>query len=347
MSTSVDTTIISSLPTDWLPMVFIGLMGLSFLVYAILDGYDLGVGVLLPLDTLGQNNQQHRDKMIYSIGPFWDANETWLVLAVGLMLIAFPKAHSIVLQALYLPTALMLAGLILRGVSFDFRTKAPSKDKKKWDFAFKAGSLLATLCQGYMLGRYVTAFDTSIASTLFSVLSAICVTAGYCYVGAAWLVMKTEGDLQKRAAQWGKIANRFMAIGIIAVCIANLLIDPVIANKWIGFPQIFILIPLIMLFGFIFVTTDIYLRKVPFEDDLGCWYPFISAIIIFTVCFCGLAYSFYPYIVPNQLTIFDAASSRESLLVIFWGAVIVLPMIIGYTIFAYKVFWGKTSQLNY
>ncbi|WP_448213175.1 cytochrome d ubiquinol oxidase subunit II [Colwellia sp. MEBiC06753] len=327
---------------DWLPIVFIGLMGLSFLVYAVLDGYDLGVGVLLP-----QDNQHQRDAMIYSIGPFWDANETWLVLAVGLMLIAFPKAHSIVLQALYLPTALMLAGLILRGVSFDFRTKAPSKDKQKWDKAFKAGSLIATLCQGYMLGRYVTGFDSSVISYGFSLLSAICVTAGYCYVGAAWLVMKTEGELQKRAANWAKIANRLMALGVVAVCIANLSIDPAIADKWLSFPQVFMLLPLIMLFGFVFVTVDVYLRKVPFEDDLGCWYPFAAAIIVFTLCFCGLAYSFYPFIVPNQMTIFEAASARESLLVIFWGAVIVLPVIIGYTIFAYKVFWGKTSKLNY
>ncbi|WP_448550896.1 cytochrome d ubiquinol oxidase subunit II [Thalassotalea montiporae] len=331
---------------NWLPMVFIALMGLSFLVYAILDGYDLGVGVLLPTDKAAAN-QAARDKMIYSIGPFWDANETWLVLAIGLMLIAFPKAHSIVLQALYLPTALMLFGLILRGVSFDFRTKAPSKDKHKWDLAFKAGSLIATLCQGYMLGRYVTAFDASTAATLFALLSAICVTAGYCYVGAAWLVMKTEGELQKRSAKWAIWSNRFMAVGIVAVCIANLSIDPVIADKWLGFPQVFILIPLVMLFGFMFVTVELYLRKVPMADDFGCWYPFVCAIIIFTLCFCGLAYSFYPYIVPNQLTIFEAASAPASLLVIFWGAVIVLPVIIGYTIFAYKVFWGKTSQLNY
>lgn len=327
---------------DWLPIVFISLMGLAFLIYAILDGYDLGVGVLLPYDS-----QAQRDKMIYSIGPFWDANETWLVLAIGLMLIAFPKAHSIVLQALYLPTALMLAGLILRGVSFDFRTKAPNKDKQKWDFAFKAGSLIATLCQGYMLGRFVTAFDAGLASMLFSLLSAICVTAGYCYIGAAWLVMKTEGALQIRAAGWARVANILMLIGVMAVCIANLSIDASIADKWLGFPQVFVLIPLIILFGFIFTTVHLYLTKVPFADDSGCWYPFASAVIVFTLCFCGLAYSFYPYIVPNQLTIFEAASARESLLVIFWGALIVLPVIIGYTIFCYKVFWGKTSQLNY
>jgi len=327
---------------DWLPVVFLALMALSFLVYAILDGYDLGVGVLLPKD-----NQQHRDTMIYSIGPFWDANETWLVMAVGLLLIAFPSAHSLILQALYLPTALMLIGLILRGVSFDFRTKAPSKDKRMWDLLFKIGSLLATLTQGYMLGRYVTGFEDSLLSYGFSILASICVTAGYCFIGAAWLVMRTEGELQIRAARWAKICNVLMAVGIVAVCLANLLLNETIMQKWFGFPQVFILIPLSLLFAFLFATIHVYLTKVPMEDDLGCWYPFVSATIIFVLCFCGLAYSFYPYVVWQKVTIWQAASDRSSLMFIFVGAAVVLPTIVAYTIFSYKVFWGKTTKLNY
>lgn len=332
----IDTTI------DWLPIVFVALMGISLLVYAILDGYDLGVGVLLP-----QNSQAQRDSMIYSIGPFWDANETWLVLAIGLLLIAFPKAHSVIFQALYLPTAVMLVGLILRGVSFDFRTKAPSHQKQRWDLTFKIGSLLATLTQGYMLGRFVTGFEDSAIGIGFSLLSAICVTAGYCFIGAAWLVMKTEGDLQIRAAKWARNANVLMNLGIVAVCIANLMIDSAIKDKWLGFPQVFLLIPLSLLFAFSMVTVQKYLAKVPLKNDAGNWYPFVVAMMIFTLCFLGLGYSFYPYIIPNQLLIFDAASSRESLMVIFGGAVIVLPMIVGYTIFSYRVFSGKSSKLNY
>tara|TARA_R110000744_G_scaffold8364_6_gene27886 strand:+ start:6632 stop:7633 length:1002 start_codon:yes stop_codon:yes gene_type:complete len=331
-----------STPVDWLPIVFVGLMGLSFLVYAILDGYDLGVGVLLPLD-----NPQQRDMMIYSIGPFWDANETWLVMAIGLLLIAFPNAYSLIFQALYLPTALMLAGLILRGVSFDFRTKALSADKNKWEYAFKFGSLLATLSQGYMLGRYITSFEDTWLSLGFSVLSAICVTAGYCFIGAAWLVMKTEGELQRRAAKWAKYTNVLMAFGIVAVCLTNLLIDQQIMNKWLGGIQAIMLVPITLLLGFTFVTVHRYLDKVPMENDLGCWLPFTAAVMIFILCFCGLGYSFYPYIVPFKTTIFEAASSRESLWFIFVGAAVVLPMIIGYTIFSYKVFWGKTTKLNY
>jgi len=327
---------------DWLPIVFVALMGLAFLVYAILDGYDLGVGVLLPKDS-----QTHRDQMVYSIGPFWDANETWLVLGVGLLLIAFPVAHSIILQALYLPVALMLVGLILRGVSFDFRTKAPSNEKAKWDFAFKLGSIIATMTQGYMLGKFVTGFNDGLVYELFAALSAICVTAGYSYIGAAWLVMKTEGELQKRAANWAIKTNVLMALGVVAVCVANLTVDPVIKEKWLAFPQVLVLVPLTVLFIFTFISSHIYLKKVPLEGDTGCWYPFACAILIFFFCFIGLAYSFYPYIVPNQITIFEAASARNSLMFIFVGAVIVLPVIIGYTIFSYKVFSGKTSKLTY
>lgn len=332
---------------DWLPIVFLGLMALSFLVYAILDGYDLGVGVLLPSDTPQKNNQHHRDMMIYSIGPFWDANETWLVMAIGLLLIAFPSAHSIILQALYLPTALMLVGLILRGVSFDFRTKAPSKNKTKWDLAFKAGSILATLSQGYMLGRYVTGFENTAFGYGFSMLASICVTAGYCFIGAAWLVMRTEGELQIKAARWAIVCNALMAVGILAVCITNLWFNVEIMNKWLGFPQVFVVIPISFLFIFLFSSIHVYLTKVPMKNDVGCWYPFLCATLIFILCFSGLAYSFYPYIVWQKITIWEAASARNSLMFIFVGAAVVLPTIIAYTIFSYRVFWGKTTKLNY
>ena len=331
---------------DWLPVVFIGLMGLSFLIYAVLDGYDLGVGVLLPIESDG-DTQSQRDMMIYSIGPFWDANETWLVLAVGLLLIAFPEAHSIVLQALYLPVAIMLAGLILRGVAFDFRTKAASKNKRTWDLAFKAGSLLATLMQGYMLGRYVLGFETGTTNYLFAVLSAVCVSAGYCFIGSAWLVMKTTGQLQQKAAKWCNNSAWLTAIGIVAISITNVLLSPEIFQKWLGVPQVLVLAPIPLLLAFLFFTCIKYLRTVPVENDYGCWWPFASACLIFVLCFLGLAYSYFPYVVLNQLTIWQAASARESLMFIFYGAAIVLPTILAYTAFSYKVFWGKATKLDY
>jgi cytochrome bd ubiquinol oxidase subunit II len=326
----------------WLPVIFIGLMGLAFFIYAILDGYDLGVGILLPNDSEAQ-----RDTMIASIGPFWDANETWLVLGIGILLIAFPSAHSLILFHLYLPVTVMLAGLILRGVAFDFRAKAPEDHKALWDKVFKTGSLLATLSQGYMLGLYVMGFEQSIAAHAFAALSAICVTAGYTFIGAAWLVMKTEGDLQKRAAWWARRCAWLMTLGIIAVSIVNPLVSDTIFNKWFG-SSLFIILMIIPVFCFLLLfISDRYLRLVPCTQDSGCWIPFASATMIFLFSFIGLAYSFFPFVVPGQLDIWQSASAPESLMFILYGAAVVLPTIILYTIFSYKVFWGKATQLKY
>ena len=326
----------------WLPVIFIGLMGLAFFIYAILDGYDLGVGILLPKDSEAQ-----RDTMIASIGPFWDANETWLVLGIGILLIAFPMAHSQILFHLYLPVTMMLAGLILRGVAFDFRAKAPEDHKTLWDRAFQAGSLLATLSQGYMLGLFVMGFDDSLAAHAFAALSAICVTAGYTFIGAAWLVMKTEGELQQRASKWARRCAWLMALGIVAVSIVNPLVSSTIFDKWFSSPLIMILWVIPAFCFVLFFIADRYLKNAPYQNDFGCWIPFASAAMIFLLSFIGLAYSFYPYVVPNKLDIWQAASAPESLMFILYGVIIVLPTILGYTFFAYKVFHGKATQLKY
>ncbi len=326
----------------WLPIIFISLMALAFFVYAILDGYDLGVGILLPSDSESQ-----RDIMIASIGPFWDANETWLVLGVGILLIAFPSAHSLILFHVYLPVTIMLAGLILRGVAFDFRAKAPEDHKAVWDKTFKAGSLLATLSQGYILGAYVMEFEQSVAAYLFASLSAICVTAGYSFIGAAWLMMKTEGELQKNAARWAKISGRFTALGIVAVSIVNPIINASIFEKWFGNPAVILLLVIPLMCAGLFILVDRYVANFPYKTDFGCWIPFASVSLIFLLCFIGLAYSFFPYVVPNQITVWQAASAPESLMFILYGTAIVLPTIILYTIFSYRVFWGKATQLRY
>lgn len=329
---------------EWLPLAFICLMGIAVITYAILDGYDLGVGILLPLDNA---REQERDTMISSIGPFWDANETWLVLAVGLLLIAFPAAHSIIMRELYLPVTFLLSGLILRGVAFDFRAKAPTNNKQAWDRAFKGGSLLASLSQGYMLGKYVSGFDTSIGAVIFSVLSAVGVSAAYAFIGGAWLVMKTEGDLQKRAAWWTRRCGWLTALGILLVCIVNPLLDDGIFLKWFAFPQLILVLPYPLVCLGLFIISDRYLKNMPHHKDFGCWIPFVSAACIFFLCFQGLAYSFFPHIVPGQLTIWEAASASESLMFILVGAIIVVPTILAYTVFSYRVFWGKARELNY
>ena len=325
-----------------LPYIFLALMAIAVLMYAVLDGFDLGVGILLPAD-----NREHRNQMIASIGPFWDANETWLVLAVGILLIAFPQAHSLVLRELYLPTLVLLVGLILRGVAFDFRAKAVTGMQNSWDKLFKLGSLLATTSQGYMLGKYVMGFESNWLTYLFAVLSAVCVTAAYAYIGGAWLVLKTEGELQKIAATKARQAGWIATVGIMAICIVNPLISGQVAERWFSLPGAILLMPIPLMSFLLIFISDYYLKNVPVKDDKGCWVPFVSVACLFLLCLIGLAYSYFPYVVPNQMLAQDAASSPASLKFIFYGVVIVLPVILLYTFFSYRVFKGKTTALQY
>jgi cytochrome d ubiquinol oxidase subunit II len=327
---------------DWLPIVFAGLMGFSMLVYAVLDGYDLGVGILMKSAT-----DPEKDRMIGSIGPFWDANETWLVLGVGLLLVAFPAAHGIILTNLYLPVAVMLAGLTLRGVAFDFRAKAKVDHKNAWNNAFFAGSLLAALAQGYMLGSYILGFQNSIGAFAFCGLTALCVVAGYCLIGGAWLIMKTEGDLQRKSVRWARMSLWITMLGIAVVSIATPLVSERIFEKWFSFPNIVLLAPIPLITAALVVALDVLLRQLPKPNDRWCWVPFVTTIGIFVLCFHGLVYSFFPYIVPDQLKIVDAASALESLKIILAGTVVVMPVLLGYTFLAYKIFHGKAVDLTY
>lgn len=325
-----------------LPIIFAGLMALSIIVYAILDGYDLGVGILLPLD-----NDKQADQMIASIGPFWDANETWLVLAVGLMLIAFPSAHSVILKALYIPSAIMLVGLILRGVAFDFRAKVAQVNKHRWNQIFKLGSFIASSSQGYMLGAYVMGFETSLAAYSFSVLSALGVTCAYALIGSTWLILKTSDNLQLKAISWAKLTGKISFAGILAVCVVNPLINTFVFERWTTAPMVYFvaIIPFVC-FTLLFVG-HLVLKQLPLKDDSGCWLPFMITVVVYIFCFGGLAFSFYPYVVPGELTIWQAASAPESLRFILYGAVIVIPCILAYTVFSYRVFWGKVQDLRY
>lgn len=327
-------------PDTWLPLAFFALMGLAMLIYAILDGYDLGVGMLL----LHSDSDAERDTMIASIGPFWDANETWLVLGVGLMLVAFPEAHGLVLGELYLPVALMLAGLILRGVAFDFRAKAGLWQKGWWDNVFFAGSWITSLSQGYMLGRYVTGFDPGLAALAFALLSAVCVSASYCLIGATWLIAKTEGDLQLRAWRWGRRTLLFSALGLALVSVVNPLVSERIAERWFQWPDSLWLAPVPLLSAWLLLRAWVELNR---QSTQKAYRPILFVGGIFVLAFIGLGYSFFPYIVPGELTLWEAASSTATLQVIFVGAICVLPFIAGYTVLSYWIFRGKATHLRY
>lgn len=329
-------------PKIWLPLAFAGLMGLSILIYVVLDGFDLGIGMLFALADDGE-----RDRMMASIGPFWDANETWLVLAVGLLLVAFPAAHGIILSGLYLPVALMLIGLVLRGVAFEFRAKSEGGAKHRWSLVFIAGSALTAFTQGYMLGIYIMGLRQDAATIAFGLLTAICLMAGFMLVGATWLIIKTEGPLQRRAITWARRALIFAAIGMAAISIASPLVSPRIFEKWFSGPAILVLAPLPIGSAVIFIVLTVLLRNLPDVADRWCRLPFIAVTGLFALAFTGLAYSFYPFVVPDQLTIFQAASAPESLLLILFGALFVLPAIIGYSALSYHVFRGKATPLGY
>jgi cytochrome d ubiquinol oxidase subunit II len=336
-----------SQPAGWLPLVFALVMALAMLAYVILDGYDLGVGVLLRR----ADSEAQKDTMISSIGPFWDANETWLVLGVGVLLVAFPAAHGVILGDLYLPVALMLIALMLRGVAFDFRVKARAELKPLWDRAFYAGSLLAGWSQGFMLGGLITGFRPGLWNQLFSGLIGLCLVAAYCLLGAGWLIMKTEGPLQLKAVAWARGSLWLTAAGVAAISMMTPLVSPRIFEKWFSFPNLMLLLPIPLVTVALFWVMARSLARLPTRlaqgNQYGAAVPFASTVGVFLLAFYGLAYSLFPWLVVDRLTIWQAASSPEALMVIFYGVVVVLPVIVGYTVFAYRVFWGKTTALKY
>ncbi|NBR95663.1 MAG: cytochrome d ubiquinol oxidase subunit II [Proteobacteria bacterium] len=328
---------------SFLPIIFAILLGLAVLIYVILDGYDLGIGLLM-----FRASKKDKDLMISSIGPFWDANETWLVLAVGILLVAFPASYGEILTSLYLPTTLMLIGLILRGVAFDFRSKAKDHHQATWDVVFSVGSFLVSFMQGFMLGSYILGFANSIYALIFNIICGACLCFGYCLLGSSWLILKTEQELQKKAVKMAITSLYFTIIGMIIISIITPLTSDRIFDKWFSLPNFFYLMPMPIIGGFLSFVLLAVLKKMPLPQDKHSYLPMLLTVGIFVVCFVGIAYSFYPFIVPEKILIQDTNVSKQSLLIIFAGAVVVLPCIIAYTIFSYWVFRGKiTEKLKY
>ncbi len=306
--------------SDWLPLLFTGLMGLAILAYVVLDGYDLGVGMLMPAAERDEQNM-----MVASIGPFWDANETWLVLGIGLLLVAFPVAHGEILGALYMPVAAMLVGLMLRGVAFELRIKAEGWHRELWNWLFWAGSTLASFAQGLMLGRYITGFASGAGYWLFAVVVGASLCGGYVLLGATWLILRTEGPLQAKAVAWARWGLLWVALGVALVSLGTPLVSETVREKWFSFPRILFLslLPLATLAAWLWVWLS--LRKSELQP------------------FAGLAYSLFPYVVIDRLTIWEAAAHPSALVFMLVGTSIVLPFILGYTFWSYRIFRGKAT----
>ena len=323
-------------------VIFLFLMGASVLAYVVLDGYDLGVGMLMPAAT-----DDEQSIMVASIGPFWDANETWLVLGIGILLAAFPKAHGVVLGALYLPVVAMLVGLMLRGVAFELRVKARGWHGELWNWLFWAGSFIASFFQGVMLGRYITGFEAGFFYWVFALLVGASVCGGYVLLGATWLILKTEGDLQKKAIGWARWGLLWVALGVALVSLATPLVSETVRHKWFDFPRtiwlMFLPAASAAAGAWLWRSTSALKHGAKGGDAR----PFGAAVVIFAIAFIGLAYSIYPYVVIDQLTIWDAAAHPSALKVVLIGAVVVLPFIVGYTILSYRVFRGKARAKLY
>ena len=314
---------------EWLPLIFTALMGTAILLYVVLDGYDLGVGMLMP--AASDDEQQ---VMVSSIGPFWDANETWLVLGIGLLLVAFPVAHGVILGALYLPVATMLVGLMLRGVAFELRIKAEGWHRELWNWLFWAGSTLASFAQGLMLGRYVSGFADGFGAWLFAMVVGASLCGGYVLLGATWLVLKTENNLKRKAIGWARWGLLWVALGVALVSLATPLASETVREKWFAFPRILFLsvLPLGTLAAWLWVWISVK------KSDVQ---PFAGAVAIFILAFAGLAYSLFPYVVMDRITIWQAAAHPSALRFLLVGVAIVLPLIFGYTIYSYRIFRGK------
>jgi cytochrome d ubiquinol oxidase subunit II len=317
--------------SEWLPVVFTVLMGAAILAYVVLDGYDLGVGMLMPAA-----ERHEQDRMVASIGPFWDANETWLVLGIGLLLVAFPVAHGEILGALYIPVAAMLVGLMLRGVAFELRIKAEGWHRELWNWLFWAGSTLAAFSQGLMLGRYITGFDAGAGYWLFALVTGASLCGGYVLLGATWLILRTDGPLQAKAIGWARWGLVWVALGVALVSLGTPLVSETVREKWFSFPRIayLSLLPLATVGAWVLVWFS--LKRSDFT-------PFIAAVTIFVLSFAGLAYSLFPYVIIDRLTIWEAAAHPSALAFVLVGTSIVLPFILGYTFWSYRIFRGKAT----
>jgi cytochrome bd ubiquinol oxidase subunit II len=324
-----------------LPLIWAGVIGIAVAMYVILDGFDLGVGILFPL----ARSERERDQMLTSIAPFWDGNETWLVLGGGGLLAAFPKAYAVIMPALYLPVIAMLLALVFRGITFEFRTI--TRHKARWDFVFAAGSTLAAFCQGVILGGLIQgirvengefaggAFDWA---TPFAALCGLGVVAGYALLGATWMVMKTEGDIAAHARVQAKAALLAVLAFMAVVSLWTPLAFPRIFARWFSLPNILWLWPVPI------VTALVAFAAWKWLDQRSDGRPFAAAIVLFLLGYLGLVISTFPYLVPPTLTVWDTAAAPESQLFMLIGTLVLLPIILGYTGFVYWLFRGKLRE---
>jgi cytochrome bd ubiquinol oxidase subunit II len=326
----------------YLPVIWAAVLGFAVAMYVILDGFDLGVGILFPF----AGSERERDQMMNSVAPFWDGNETWLVLGGGGMMVAFPLAYSIILPALYLPVITMLLALVFRGVAFEFRWIDVTSERH-WTLAFAAGSALAAFCQGLILGGLIQGIKVENGAfaggpfdwaTPFAILCGLGVVAGYGLLGATWLVMKTEGPVATRAKDEAKLLLIAVLAAMAIVSLWTPLAFERVEVRWFSLPNFLFLwwVPAATL-----LVAFAAWRGLEKGHDL---LPFFAAVALFLLGYLGLLISNFPYLVPPSLTIWQTAAAPATQIFMLIGILVLLPIIIGYVIFVYWMFRGKLRE---
>lgn len=328
-----------------LTLVWAFIIVFAVFVYVVMDGFDLGIGILFPAFKVGPD----RDTAMNSIAPVWDGNETWLVLGGGGLLAAFPLAYGILLSALYAPIIAMLLALIFRGVAFEFRWRDPAH-RAFWDLAFTGGSLVAALSQGVVLGALLQGIQVSGRAyaggwwdwlTPFSLITGLGVVVAYALLGATWLILKTEGELQRQATRY---AWRFGGATLVAIVIVSAMTPYLKANyfeRWLSYPNLLWVAPVPLLVA---AASLAFARSLKAGHERA---PFVLTLFIFLLCFFGLGISVFPYVIPETVTIWDAATDRSSQIFMLIGTAFIQPLILGYTGWAYWVFRGKVKAEGY
>jgi cytochrome bd ubiquinol oxidase subunit II len=328
-----------------LTIVWAFLIAFAVAAYVVMDGFDLGIGILFQRFPVGKE----RDQAMNSIAPVWDGNETWLVLGGGGLLAAFPLAYAIILPALYAPLIAMLLGLIFRGVAFEFRWRDPSH-RAFWDGGFFAGSVAATFAQGVTLGALLQGITVSGRAyrggwwewlTPFSLLTGASLVIGYALLGAGWLIWKTEGPLQQRARRLAKPLLFGLLVAIAAVSLATPFIEPKYFERWFEFPGLLVTVPMPLL---VFVVWLLAWVSLGGRRDHA---PFLLSLTLFGLTFAGLGISIWPDVVPGRVSIWQAAAPYTSQLFMLVGAAVLIPLILAYTAWSYWVFRGKVGEEGY
>jgi len=328
-----------------LAVVWACLIAFAVAAYVVMDGFDLGIGILFPRFRVGKE----RDTAMNAIAPVWDGNETWLVLGGGGLMAAFPLAYAVVLPALYAPLIAMLLGLVFRGVAFEFRWRDPAH-RAFWDFAFCGGSLVATFAQGVTLGALLQGITVKGRGygggwwewlSPFSLLTGASLVLGYALLGAAWLIWKTEGPLRDDARRFARVLLPLMLAAIALVSLATPFLEARYFQRWFAWPGLLVSVPMPLLVG---LTGFLLFRALKGTRD---WLPFALTLALFALCMAGLGISIWPDVVPGRLTIWDAAAPDRSLGFMLIGAGVMVPVILTYTAWAYWVFRGKVDEAGY